>query len=143
MGSINHLLYLHARNRNISEFGLRIRQFHQCFLDFLVRIFLRSHQLQIAGKQRVQISIKRSIFQSISVIGYCMLPLTLLGFIVSLISGKAPSFVCLILVLLGLVWSVVSCVIVMRDLVSQRKKYLCVYPILLFYIFLAWYAIVA
>ena len=35
--------------------------------------------------------VQSSIFQSISVIGYCMLPLTLLGFIVSLISGKAPA----------------------------------------------------
>lgn len=72
-----------------------------------------------------------------------MLPLTLLGFIVALIPGSVPVFVRLLLILLGLIWSTVSCLMVMRDLVSESRRFLCVYPILLFYIFLAWYAIVA
>lgn len=72
-----------------------------------------------------------------------MLPLALFGFVVSLMPNGVPGFVKLLLILVGLLWSVVSCVIVIRDLVSETKKFLCVYPILLFYVFLAWYAIVA
>lgn len=72
-----------------------------------------------------------------------MLPLTLLGFVVALMPRSAPALVKLLLVLAGLVWSTVSCLTVMRDLVSETRKYLCAYPILLFYVFLAWYAIVA
>jgi hypothetical protein len=72
-----------------------------------------------------------------------MLPLAIFGFIVACLPSATPSFVNLILVLIGLVWSTISCMIVMRDLVSETKKFLCTYPILLFYIFLAWYAIVA
>jgi hypothetical protein len=33
--------------------------------------------------------------------------------------------------------------LIMRDLVSQERKWLCTYPIFLFYIFHAWYSIVA
>ena len=143
MGATSHLLHFYVRNRNRSQLRLQIRQLFERVSHILDWIVLSCSKLQIARKQRVQMPVQSSIFQSISVIGYCMLPLTLLGFIVSLISGKAPAVVKLILVLIGFAWSSVACVIVMRDLVSQSKKYLCSYPILLFYIFLGWYAIVA
>lgn len=83
------------------------------------------------------------MFQSLSVIGYCLIPLSIFGLLVSILSSVLPVAVKLIIILLALAWSTVSCVIVMRDLVSDDRKWLCVYPITLFYIFLGWYAIVA
>lgn len=47
-----------------------------------------------------------------------MLPLTILGFIVAVMPKSAPSLLKLLLVLTGLIWSAISCLIVMRDLVS-------------------------
>lgn len=72
-----------------------------------------------------------------------MLPLAAVGFLIAIFPKSTPLFIRLVLILLALVWSAVSCLLVMRDLVSETKKYLCAYPILLFYIFLSWYAIVA
>jgi hypothetical protein len=72
-----------------------------------------------------------------------MLPLAIMGLIAAVIPRSAPGVVNLVIVLVGLVWSTVSCLIVMRDLVSETRKFLCGYPVLLFYIFLGWYAIVA
>lgn len=72
-----------------------------------------------------------------------MLPLAGVGFLIAILPSSTPVFLRLILIILALGWSVVSCLVVMRDLVSETKKFLCAYPILLFYIFLSWYAIVA
>ncbi len=72
-----------------------------------------------------------------------MIPLAAIGFLVAVLPKSTPAVVRLLLILLGLGWSTISCLIVMRDLVSETRKYLCAYPILLFYIFLSWYAIVA
>ena len=80
-----------------------------------------------------------------------MIPLAIFGFIVALLPRSTPAFVNLILVLVGLLWSSVSCIIVIGHMLGEsddddskkNKKYLCAYPIFLFYIFLAWYAVVA
>lgn len=72
-----------------------------------------------------------------------MLPLAILGLVAAVVPRSAPAVVNLVIVVVGLVWSTVSCLIVMRDLVSETRKFLCAYPVLLFYIFLGWYAIVA
>jgi hypothetical protein len=78
-----------------------------------------------------------------SVIGYCLIPLSVFGLLVSVLNQVLPIWAKLIIIIFALAWSTVSCVLVMRDLVSEQKKWLCAYPISLFYIFLGWYAIVA
>ena len=78
-----------------------------------------------------------------SAVGYCLFPLSVLGFIISLLPVTVPAFVKLILIIIALLWSTVSCLLVMRDLVEDEKKWLCGYPIFLFYVFMAWYSIVA
>ena len=72
-----------------------------------------------------------------------MVPLAIIGFLVAILPGSTPGIFRVVLITIALVWSSVSCLLVMRDLVSETRKYLCAYPILLFYIFLSWYAIVA
>lgn len=76
-----------------------------------------------------------------SVIGYCMLPIAFFGLLVAIL--PLPGFVNLIIMMLAMLWSTVSSMIVMRDLVSETKKVLCAYPILLFYVYLSWYAVVS
>lgn len=77
-----------------------------------------------------------------SSVGYCMVPLTVFGFIVSVLPDGVPIGVKLALIIISLLWSTVSCLIVMRGLVAEEKKWLCAYPVFLFYVFMAWYAIV-
>lgn len=78
-----------------------------------------------------------------SAVGYCLFPLAVLGFIVSLLPHSTPVWVKLPIIIVALLWSTVSCLMVMRDLVHDDKKWLCAYPVFLFYVFMAWYAIVA
>lgn len=78
-----------------------------------------------------------------SAVGYCLIPLALIGFIVSVLPSSVPIWVKLPLILIALCWSTVSCLLVMRDLVNEQRKWLSAYPVFLFYIFMAWYAIVA
>jgi hypothetical protein len=54
-----------------------------------------------------------------SVIGYCLIPLSLFGLLISILNNVLPVWVKLIIIILALAWSTVSCLIVMRDLVSD------------------------
>lgn len=52
-----------------------------------------------------------------SAVGYCLFPLSVIGFFVSLI--PMPSIARLIIITIALLWSTVSCLLVMRDLVHE------------------------
>jgi hypothetical protein len=78
-----------------------------------------------------------------SAVGYCLFPLAIIGFIVSPLQSVIPIWIKLPIIIIALFWSTISCLIVMRDLVNEDKKWLCAYPVFLFYVFMAWYAIVA
>lgn len=79
----------------------------------------------------------------VSTVGYCLIPLALVGLFTSLLHSVLNGVVKFILLVFALSWSCMSCMLIMRDLVSQERKWLCTYPICLFYIFLAWYAVIA
>jgi hypothetical protein len=96
--------------------------------------------LEIKGREFYKF---RSILQTTSIIGYCMLPIALMSVILAFLPDSTPGLVKLFLIVLGLGWSTFSCVMVMGSIVSETRKYLCVYPIFLFYIFLSWYSIVS
>lgn len=53
-----------------------------------------------------------------SSVGYCMVPLTLFGFIVSVLPKGVPTPIKIIIIVISLLWSTVSCLIVMRGLVA-------------------------
>jgi ABC-type transport system involved in cytochrome c biogenesis permease subunit len=72
-----------------------------------------------------------------------MIPIALIGLIIAVIPNSTPAAVKLVLIILALAWSTISCMLIMRDFVDESKKILCAYPVLLFYIFLSWYAIVS
>lgn len=72
-----------------------------------------------------------------------MIPIALIGLLIAVIPMSNLIVVKLILIILALAWSTISCMLIMRDFVDESKKFLCAYPVLLFYIFLSWYAIVS
>ena len=86
-----------------------------------------------------------SFFQSVCVLGYCVFPMNvcvLLNFLVQHLI--ISSFVLrLIVVGVGFVWSTRASVVFMAQLVPARRKALAVYPVLLFYIFIAWLILVS
>lgn len=71
-----------------------------------------------------------------------MVPLAIFGFIVSVLPKAVPTPIKIAIIIISLLWSTVSCLIVMKGLVAEEKKWLCSYPVFLLYIFMAWYAIV-
>ena len=78
-----------------------------------------------------------------SAVGYCTFPLAIFGFIVSVIPKGHVIILKFIMIAISLLWSIASCAVVMKDLVSPERTFLCIYPVVLFYMFLGWYAIVA
>lgn len=54
-----------------------------------------------------------------SAVGYCLFPLAVIGFLVSLLPSGAPIWLKLPLIIIALMWSTISCLIVMRDLVNE------------------------
>lgn len=128
----------------VSKWKVWIWRLYQRIFDILDWWIFCKCKLQVIRQQGVNFLLMgSSLFQVMSVIGYCLIPLSLLGLIVSILNQVLPIWVKMIIILLALCWSTVSCLIVMRDLVSEERKWLCAYPISLFYIFLGWYAIVA
>lgn len=79
----------------------------------------------------------------VSTIGYSMIPLVMIGFVTSLMHAILNGIIKFIFLTLGLSWSTVACMLVMRDFGNESKKWLYIYPIFLFYSFLGWYATVA
>lgn len=85
----------------------------------------------------------RSLLLTVSTIGYCLVPLAAMGILTTLLHSILPSLLKVIFLGVALCWSSISCMLIMGDLVSAERKWLCTYPIFLFYIFLAWFAIMA
>jgi len=84
-----------------------------------------------------------SMLQSMCVLGYCLGPLTLslpfvkfLNFIIT--SSSINFFIKLISVTASLVWSCYAAMKFMLASVSEDRKALAVYPVCLFYTFIAW-----
>ena len=70
------------------------------------------------------------------------MPLAILGTLVSCLHNVMWLWLKLLITLTALAWSTVSCIIVHSLLLPPEKKWLCSYPIFLFYVFLSWYAVV-
>eukprot|EP00052_Salpingoeca_macrocollata_P013240 m.103444 g.103444 ORF g.103444 m.103444 type:complete len:231 (-) comp18830_c0_seq2:41-733(-) len=80
-----------------------------------------------------------SFFQSVCVLGYCILPLViacmflrLLSYLVSHVSVR------LVLVAVALAWSVYASIGFIKASSPDSRKALIVYPIILFYVVIAW-----
>ena len=83
------------------------------------------------------LGMKTSIFQLLCLFGYCQFPLNLSA-IISLIL-RLSNFPRLILVGLTCVWSVYASGDFLKGLASPDQRYLVLYPLILFYIYIAWF----
>ena len=54
-----------------------------------------------------------------STVGYCLVPLAITGLFTSLLHWVLPIALKLVLNIVALSWSSMSCMLIMRDLVSQ------------------------
>eukprot|EP01017_Pseudomicrothorax_dubius_P022410 TRINITY_DN2426_c0_g1_i1.p1 TRINITY_DN2426_c0_g1~~TRINITY_DN2426_c0_g1_i1.p1 ORF type:complete len:226 (+),score=49.08 TRINITY_DN2426_c0_g1_i1:154-831(+) len=83
-----------------------------------------------------------SFFQSVCVLGYCVFPLDLAALTLWFLPRDTPFLIRLAIVGLGFAWSTMSSVAFMGALVTDEKKVLGVYPVFLFYLFLAWFVLI-
>ncbi|KAJ4460943.1 hypothetical protein PAPYR_2789 [Paratrimastix pyriformis] len=87
---------------------------------------------------------KISFFQSVSLFGYCLFPLTFCAFLVAILKlvlgGDSSLFLVLkiIFVVVTLGWSTFACVPFLSDLVPTGRKTLALYPVFLFFCCMAW-----
>ncbi|OMJ65272.1 hypothetical protein SteCoe_38650 [Stentor coeruleus] len=82
-----------------------------------------------------------SFFHSVCLLGYCLFPLNVAALVLAFI-GNIGVVINLALVVLGLGWSTFSSIGFMAGLVPSTRKALAEYPVLLFYLFLAWFILV-
>jgi protein YIPF6 len=85
----------------------------------------------------------RSFFQSVCVIGYCLFPLAFGALLIAIISIWLKTVIFRgIVVLVTLLWSIFASLGFIGALVPSNRKFLGTYPIILFYIVLAWLILV-
>lgn len=84
-----------------------------------------------------------SFFQSVCILGYCVFPLTLSA-IGCLLFGYlfGSAFIKLLVVSAGFIWSTRASVVFMEQVIKEERKILAVYPVFMFYTFLAWMILV-
>ena len=80
-----------------------------------------------------------SFLQSVCVLGYCIAPLNLASILCHAWANKIYHFV---LVMVAFVWATRASVGFMAQLVAENKRALAVYPVLLFYLAIAWMILV-
>jgi len=85
---------------------------------------------------------KVSLFQSVCVLGYCVCPINIAALVIAFTKSFLPFLIRGGIVVLAFLWSTASSVGFMSTLVVKEKKYLAVYPVLLFYLFLSWFVLV-
>ena len=93
---------------------------------------------------------KISFFQCVCVLGYCVFPIVLGAVIMALLKAVNVNFFILRLALaiLCLIWSVMSknipnigSISFMNVIIDPKKNLIAIYPIFLFYLFIAWFLI--
>jgi len=88
---------------------------------------------------------KLSFFQSICVLGYCILPLTLAAVFIRIMkaAAMAPVGLSALYVVLALGWSIFASMGFLGESQPQNRKALAVYPIVLFYLVIGWLIVAA
>jgi len=86
-----------------------------------------------------------SFFQSVCVLGYCIFPILIgaVGITVVEFLFELPFIINMGICGFAFFWAFVSSVGFMGQLVPEDKKVLAVYPVLLFYLSLSWYVLIA
>ncbi|CAI4230200.1 unnamed protein product [Auanema sp. JU1783] len=79
-----------------------------------------------------------SFFQSICVIGYCLLPPLVAAIVCSLLLHEKLFYLRLFITAIGFSWSTYASMGFLAGCITEKKKLLVVYPIFLFYFVVSW-----
>lgn len=81
-----------------------------------------------------------SFFQSVCVLGYCVFPMTVAALIVGFLRLTPVSFVWLdiIILSLGFLWATRASSVFIASYIQKERRFLAVYPVFFFYVFLGW-----
>ena len=104
-------------------------------LVFSVVFFLIAVGSVIVTVNTVLLGGKISFFHSVCVLGYCLLPMTIAGLGVCILTWIIFR---LVLVSAGVAWATYCATGFMSAVVEDTKRRLAAYPVLLFYTFLGW-----
>lgn len=82
-----------------------------------------------------------SFFQCVCALGYCIFPINIAALVIVLLKSMRADFLVLKLVVTGvaLAWSTMSSISFTAVSISEEKRLINVYPIFLFYLFIAWF----
>ncbi|XP_065771763.1 protein YIPF6 isoform X2 [Muntiacus reevesi] len=88
------------------------------------------------------VTLALSFFQSLCVLGYCILPLTMAMLVCRLVLLAEPGpinfMVRLFVVIIMFAWSIVASTAFLADSQPPNRKALAVYPVFLFYFVISW-----
>lgn len=81
-----------------------------------------------------------SFFQSLCVLGYCIFPLDLAAFVVTILRlvGLEYTLLDLLIVAVGFIWATRASTVFIGQFIVPEKRALAVYPVFFFYTFLGW-----
>ena len=80
-----------------------------------------------------------SIFHSVCTLGYSLFPMNVAAIICVFLKDKIDFTLALIITTVAFLWSFKSASVYMEEMMGPNKKGLAIYPIFLFYIFLAFF----
>ena len=83
------------------------------------------------------LGVKCSIFQIFCLLGYCLFPLNLSALIVTIL--KIYGFLRLVIVISSCMWSIYSSSDFLSTITEPDKRYLVLYPCILFYLYISWF----
>ena len=83
------------------------------------------------------LGVKTSLFQILCLLGYCQFPLNIAAIILTIINFDY--IVRLIIVAIFFCWSTYSSSDYLKAITKQDKRYLVLYPCILFYLFISWF----
>ena len=83
------------------------------------------------------LEVKISIFQIFCLLGYCLFPLNIAAIIVTIIYWS--DIFRLIIVSITCFWSAYSSSDYLKAVTTQEKRYLVLYPCILFYLYISWF----
>lgn len=84
-----------------------------------------------------------SFFQCVCVLGYCIFPVNIAALVIVLLKGVKVNLLLIKMVIVGVavLWSTVSSITFTSVIVDPGKRAIAIYPIFLFYLFIAWFAL--
>ncbi|KAK2170584.1 hypothetical protein LSH36_2g18029 [Paralvinella palmiformis] len=134
-----HVLMLQGSTEKANDLNDGGPQFAEVFVIYWVGAAIVTLNTKLLGGSI-------SFFQSICVLGYCVLPLTIVLIVCRLILIAQPQTTALfvircVIVLLAFGWSTFASTAFLAESQPPRRKALAIYPIFLFYFIISWLVI--